>query len=143
MSYKKDRPEIWFLHLVILRVMVDYYREHKRTASYEMLEGDDGLVNAWLYEHGVNDPSYTLPLGSINSLAKGIAMLRAAGLLHSEYKYAPHNFKHFFYGNLPTQTGETFIDGLGTDWREWPIVIPIVNHQLNLKQAMYREDIRV
>lgn len=148
MSWSRLNPEIWFIHLVILRVMTDHYDKTGMVALQVQLMGADSLISQWMEENGVSDIRFTEHkyIKGVSTLIAGQAALRRTGLLSTskeELGDRSRVWQKRQRGNLPTRKGRYLLEQLGSDWRTWPIKIPIVNDRLDMQHAFYLEDIAV
>lgn len=89
------------------------------------LDTKSGLVNDFIDENDI-DPIYTVRFTGFNQLNQSIAKLRRLGFLEQSGRY------------YPTDDGLAFIRQLGSNWREWPVDVPIQpNNTLDFANATY------
>jgi hypothetical protein len=85
-----------------------------------------GLINQFIQQNSV-DPIYARPLTSDLPVQDALNKLRRLGFLETVER-------QFI---APTAPGRDFIKVAGTNWRRWPVTVPIDNDgQLRMKSAI-------
>ncbi len=126
MSWKK--ANLYFADLALLYILNDHFETTGSTPTKEALMDD--LWNVVMEMMGAIDEGYAQPVTSSQRFEVAIRSMRALGLVEPQGKF------------LLTPKGRTFVQDHLTlsDWRNWPVMIPIRGNVLLLKEAQHMED---
>ena len=123
MSWLKS--SLYWADIALLWLLDKYTNESGTPPSYREL---DSLWNSTMVSLGAFEEGFAQPITASQRLETSIKTFRRLELLVGSGKYTL------------TNEGRLFLLDLDSDWRRWPVMIPIKGNKLLLKEASYMED---
>lgn len=119
------KTSLYWADIALLWLLDKYSQDTGTAPSHREL---DTLWNSTMVSLGAFNEGYAQPITSSQRLETTIKALRRLELLAPTGKY-----------NL-TNEGRLFLLDLNSDWKRWPVMIPIKGNKLLIKEASYMED---